>query len=334
MADYTTFKIGGPAKYFCAVENEGDLISAVKFAQDRELPILIVGGGSNLIFPDSGYRGLVVHMKMMGVRFDDSGVADEVLAIAAAGENFDSLVENCVSRELYGLEGLSFIPGTVGASPVQNVGAYGTDVSDTISKVRVLDVTNMKFVELSNEDCRFTYRDSVFKHEKGRYIVLEVTYKLIKNGRVRIDYKDLKEYFAKRRISNPTLKEVRLAVIEIRKDKLPDWTHYKTAGSFFKNPIVTAEQFKELKNKYPELPGYPESDGRMKVSLGWILDRVCGAKGLTVGNVGTYEKQALVLVAWSGATATEVFNFSRQLMRCVKDKTGIEIEGEVEWAVS
>ena len=273
---------------------------------------------------------------------------------AGAGESWDNLVEYSVRNGLYGIENLSAIPGTVGAAPVQNIGAYGAEAAQTISNVRALDTKMMKFVELSKEDCKFGYRDSIFKHERDlvtkqpRYIITVVSFKLVKNGVLKIDYKDVREYFDKKNITVPTLTDLRRSIIEIRTSKLPDWKEWGTAGSFFKNPSVTVVKFAELKDKYPDLPGFPEiggetnssdssnTTGDMKVSLGWILDKVCDVRGLTVdtasgGKVGTYSSQALVIIARDGATAADVLDFSKELIRRVKDKTGIVIEAEVEW---
>jgi len=332
IAPYTTFKIGGPARFFCIVTNDDELVEAVTFAKEKAIRPIVLGGGSNVLFSDDGFNGLIIKNEMMGKTFTDDGTLYSVVD-ANAGEDWEELVALTVEKDLFGLENLSSIPGKVGAAPVQNIGAYGAEVGKVVASVRVLDTETMKFVELSFVDCKFSYRDSIFKHEKGRYIVTKVRFRLCKQGEVNIGYKDLAHFFADRKIAKPSLKEVRNAIIEIRKNKLPDWKVWGTAGSFFKNPIVTAEVFAELQKKYPELPGYPESDGRVKVSLGWILDKVCDAKGLTLGNVSTYEKQALVLVAKPGATATEVINFSNELMKRVREKTGIIIEGEVELAV-
>lgn len=360
LAQYTTFNIGGPARYFCSVADERSLLEAVMFVQEKHLPMLVIGGGSNLLISDTGFSGLVIRMEMKGIE-DSVSVTDSnntdsnniVLVSAAAGEDWENFVGKMVDQGLCGLENLSSIPGTVGASPVQNIGAYGVDVSNCVESVRVLDTTTLGFLELPAADCKFSYRHSIFKEQKGRYIITRVTYKLTKNGKVDISYKDLADYFAKRAMlkmqadevsaadnslrnilpATPTLQEVRQAVIEIRKSKLPDWKMWGTAGSFFKNPIISAEKFNELKVRYPEIPAYEEPDGKFKVSLGWILDKLCNAKGLTIGNVGTYEKQALVVVAKPGATAAEVIDFTGSLMKCVKEKTGIEIEAEVEWTV-
>ncbi|MFA6294935.1 MAG: UDP-N-acetylmuramate dehydrogenase [Candidatus Paceibacterota bacterium] len=334
LAQYTTFRIGGPARYFCVVTNEDELAEAVTFAKDKKLNILVIGGGSNLLISDGGFNGLVIKIEIKGVKEHGMQDMDYELITAGAGEDWDELVEKLVNKSLYGLENLSSIPGTVGASPVQNIGAYGVEVSSVISSVHALDKKTMKFVELSNTDCHFSYRNSLFKEEKGRFIITGVTYKLSRKGGVNIEYRDLKEYFGNKVTDSPSPIEVRQAIVEIRKNKLPDWRKFGTAGSFFKNPIITIEQFEQLKGKYPEIPGYLEADGRVKISLGWVLDKLCDVKGFTIGNVGTYEKQALVIVAKSGATASEVLAFSNELIHRVKDKTGIDIEGEVEWVVA
>jgi len=333
LAKYTTFKIGGPARYFCAAKSEDDILEAVRFAKEKKIPVMVIGGGSNLLVSDAGFNGLIIRCGIKGIEFKDAGKRS-VLIEAGAGEDWEDLVAQAVERGLYGVENLSAIPGTVGASPVQNIGAYGFDVSGSIDMVRALDTKTMKFVKFSNSECNFSYRNSRFKHEKGRYIVSKVTYRLAKEGKADASYKDLVEYFGKRKIADPTLKQVRQAVIEVRKAKLPDWRSWGTAGSFFKNPLIDAEHFKRLKREYPEIPGFPEADGRIKVPLGWIIDKVCNSKGLTIGNVSTYEKQALVVVAKPGATATEVIGFANEIMRRVKEKTGIQVEAEVEWAVA
>lgn len=330
LAHHTTFKIGGPARFFCSVTSEEELLEAVRFADEKDIPFFVLGGGSNLLVSDKGFSGLVIKMDLKGVEYKE-GKGTEVRVSAAAGEMWDEFVEQTVSHDLHGLENLSAIPGMVGAAPVQNVGAYGTEAAQTIILVRALDVKAMKFVDLSNADCKFHYRDSMFKHEKGKYIITRVDFKLEKNGKANTTYRDVKDYFATRNISSPSIEEVRKAVIDIRWNKLPDWKLWGTAGSFFKNPIISSDHFDQLKTKYPDLPGYPETDGRVKVSLAWILDKVCDAKSLCNGHVCTYEKQALVIVAQPGATAGEVVDFTHELMRLVKEKTDIEIEAEVEW---
>lgn len=330
LAQYTTFKIGGPARYYCSVSNEDDLIEACRFARERNVPVFILGGGSNILVSDKGFGGLVIRMRMKGVYFHENGDGT-VTVSSAAGELWDDLVERTVGAGLYGIENLSAIPGTVGAAPVQNIGAYGCDASATIVKVRAYDAQADRFVEMDNGECRFGYRDSVFKHDKRRHIITQVDFRLRRNGKVDISYQDLSGYFAEKGIANPTLRQVREAVIDVRWNKLPDWKLWGTGGSFFKNPVISSEHFADLKVKYPDLPGYREPDGRVKVSLGWILDKLCDAKGVCKGNACVYEKQALVLIAKPGARAEELVSLAHDLMHRVKDKTGIDVEGEVEW---
>ncbi len=334
LSQYTTFKIGGPAKFFCSIRSEKDLIEALEFAKTKGLQFFVIGGGSNLLVADEGYNGLVIKIDMLGIAYSQNSVS------ASAGENWDNFVNETIMSGYYGLENLSAIPGTVGASPVQNIGAYGVEVSQFVQSVRVFDVRKEQFVDLKNEECQFSYRDSVFKQQKGRFIVISVTFNLKKSDQVgsvavNTEYKDLQEYFSEMKLGrNPTALEVRNAVILIRNRKLPDWQKWGTAGSFFKNPVIPIQQYVDLKQKYIDLPGFPECDGSMiKVSLGWILDKICHAKGMAVGNAYVYEKQALVLVAKPGAKASEVIELSRRIQDMVKEKTGIVVEAEVEWVV-
>ncbi len=349
LAEYTTFKIGGPARFFCSVTNEDDVREAVAFAKKRKIPFFILGGGSNLLISDNGFPGLVIKMDNRGIKEEGiKNVGKETPAAgghyiisAAAGEAWDDFVEWTVSHGYSGLENLSAIPGTVGAAPVQNLGAYGAEAKQFISSVRAFDTRKMAFVDLSNKDCKFAYRDSMFKHRKGRYVVTRVDFKLKKDSTVNIGYKDLKNYFDDRgsmandkdlpAAHSPTPADVRKAVIDIRWKKLPDWKLWGTAGSFFKNPVVSKLKYSMLKKRYPNLPGFPEPWGRAKIPLGWVLDNICHAKGVMKGGVGTYEKQALVLIAKPGASAMEIVELTKDLMKRVKEATGITIEAEVEW---
>ncbi|MDP3962494.1 MAG: UDP-N-acetylmuramate dehydrogenase [bacterium] len=325
LKEMTTFKIGGNAQFFCIIEKEEDIVEAVKFAKENNLRFFVLGGGSNILVSDKGFGGLVMKMEMKGIDFNGGVVS------VKAGEDWDNFVGETVSRDLYGLENLSLIPGTCGAAPVQNIGAYGSEVKDTIVSVRALDSKKMEFRDFSNPDCEFEYRNSLFKREAGRYVISSVIFNLKKNGEVNTDYKDIAEYFLLKGIMRPSLKDVREAVVHIRTNKLPDVKVLGTAGSFFKNPILAHGQANELKKRFPELPVYPFSDENVKVSLAWILDHVCGFKGATKGNVGTYKNQALVLVNNGGATANEIKSFAHELARAVQEKTGIEVEAEIQY---
>ncbi len=327
LASYTTFKIGGAARFFCRVQNIDEVKQAVVFARERGLPFFVLGGGSNLLISDGGFNGLVIKVEIMGKEINGQIVS------AGSGEAWDKLVAYTIEHGLNGLENLSAIPGTVGAAPVQNIGAYGVEVGHLISAVHVFDTREMKEMELASRDCHFGYRNSLFKYERGRYIITRVDFNLENNSHVQVEYKDLEEYFLKMKTNSQdiTPAKVREAVIDIRRNKLPDWNTWGTAGSFFKNPVISKEKFIELKEKYPTLPSFPEPDGQIKIPLGWILDNVCHAKGMTRGSVGTYKNQALVIVTKAGATASEVVEFTQGLMKQVKDATGITVEAEVEW---
>lgn len=322
LAEFTTFRIGGPAQFFCRVKSEDELAEAVAFAKTNNLPVFVLGGGSNILVSDEGIKGLVIKMEIMGVEFYGDG-----RVIVKAGENWDEFVARCVEKELYGIENLSFIPGTCGAAPVQNIGAYGSEVKDTVDSVRVFDIAAGAFRDFMNMDCQFEYRDSLFKREQGKYIIVSTTFILKKEGKANIKYRDLAEYFKNK--ENPTLAEVRNAVIEIRKRKLPDVREVGTAGSFFKNPIIPRGVADDLQAKYPELPIYPVNEEFVKVSLGWIIDHICNFKGVAKGDVGTYKNQALVLVNNGSATAANVKDFAQEIEKIVFEKTNIKIEPEV-----
>ena len=334
LAKYTTFKIGGPAHFFCAVSNAEELKEAVVFAKEKGVPFFILGGGSNILISDEGFAGLVIKMEIVGKMINGNISENQFIVTAGAGENWDDFVRWTLENGFNGLENLSFIPGTVGAAPVQNIGAYGAEAGQFISSVKVFDTKEMKESELTGRDCHFGYRNSLFKKEKGRYVITYVNFSLKKDGKVSVEYKDLKDFFAGK---SATVSDVRNAVVSIRKNKLPDWTVWGTAGSFFKNPVISKEKFDELKKLYPELPGFPEVSAsgeptqQIKIPLGWVLDNICKAKGMMNGSVGTYQKQALVIVAKPGATAKEVITFTKDLMKQVKDKIDVTVEAEVEW---
>jgi UDP-N-acetylmuramate dehydrogenase len=333
LREYTTFKIGGEAKYFFRAKSIEDVREAVGFAHENSFPIFVLGGGSNLLVSDLGFQGVVIKNEILGLEFIEEG--DFVLAKAGAGENWDSFVDACVSRELYGLENLSGIPGTVGATPVQNIGAYGVEVKDTIFSVETLDTRDGGIKIFENKDCHFAYRDSFFKTKEGKnFVVLSVTFKLRKTGKLNLEYKDLANYFSGK-AETATLKTVRNAVLEIRSKKFPDLKIFGTAGSFFKNPIISNESFEKIKKDYPEIPNFPANQGGIdkslvKVSLAWILDKVCGLKGFSEGPVGLYEFQPIVIVNNGGANSQQVENFAVNIAQKVFDKTGIKVAWEVE----
>jgi UDP-N-acetylmuramate dehydrogenase len=325
LAPYTTFKIGGPARFFCIVTSIEEVKEAVIFARSKNISFFVLGGGSNLLISDHGYEGLVIKIE---IKYLISNSKSPISCVSVgAGENWDNVVAWTLEQGCNGLENLSSIPGTVGAAAVQNIGAYGVEVSQYIHTVHAIDTKTLEEVSLTSVECDFGYRNSLFKFQKGKYIITSVDFVLKRDGKVNTEYKDVKEY-----INNQvTPSDVRKIIIDIRRKKLPDWNAWGTAGSFFKNPIVAAEKYAELKKMYADMPGYPESDGKIKIPLGWVLEYVCQIKGIMQGNVGTYEKQALVVVTRPGASATDVVAFTSDIMKQVNNKTGIVVEAEVEW---
>ncbi|QQR64949.1 UDP-N-acetylmuramate dehydrogenase [Candidatus Kaiserbacteria bacterium] len=326
LAPHTTLGVGGPAQFFAEVDCVAVLEEVVIWAKREGHPITLLGCGSNVLISENGIRGLVIRYVASEIAYEER--ADVVRVTADAGVILDALIHELVLKDLWGLENLSAIPGHVGAVPVQNVGAYGVEAKEIIESVFVYDTSCGQTRTLTNTECAFGYRDSLFKKAEGsKYIILSVTFTVVHMRAPRLTYKDLTEYFGTQ--TQPSLHEIREAIITIRGKKLPDWHEIGTAGSFFKNPIVPLAVYEALVQRYPELPGFPQQDGDVKVSLGWILDRVCGLKGYREGKVGLYEKQALVLVCEHGATAREVTDFVARIIALVYEKTSIVIEPEV-----
>jgi len=323
-----TFKIAGKAKYFAEINSVDHLKEALDFAEKNKLSIFILGGGSNVLISDKSFDGLVLKINIKGVSWRDEG--DTFLVTAGAGEIWDDLVAQSVKRNLYGLQNLSGIPGSVGGAPVQNIGAYGAEIKEVLHSVEIFDKEKKVFLSLSKEDCKFGYRDSIFKTPEGiNYIITKVTLLLKKTGDLNLNYKDVALYFATHE-KTPTLAMVREAILEIRNKKFPDLSKVGTAGSFFKNPIVSKEKYEELLKKYPNMPSYVLPNSQVKIPLAWIIDKVCGLKGKRDDNVGTFENQAIVLINWNGATGVEIKNFAEKIKKEVKEKTGIEVEMEVQ----
>lgn len=326
LAPLTTLGVGGSAGWFVEVKTMAELVEAISYAKREGVKWVVLGSGSNVLVPDTGFAGLVIKMSVLGVEEIES---DDVSAIVkvGAGENFDSFVAHTVEKGWWGLENLSSIPGTVGATPVQNVGAYGAEISQTLTLVEVYDTVTDKVSVLTKEACQFGYRTSIFKADAGRYIILSVTFSLSLLASPQCMYADLAKRFEG--TATPSHTAIRQAVQEIRSQKFPDWTVVGTAGSFFKNPIIPKSEAIELLQKYPELPHYSEGDEMVKLSLGYILDKICGLKGYRQGEVGLYENQALVLVTKKGTSASEVLAFAEDVQQKVFEKTGLTIEKEV-----
>ena len=328
LKEFITMKTGGFARYFFCVKSIEEVKDAVLFAKKESKPIFILGGGSNIIFPDNGFDGVVIKMEIEGVNFEK--IDDTTMSVVAgAGVVWDELVEETVSKGLYGLENLSFIPGTVGASPVQNIGAYGVEVKDAIVWVEVLDTETLDVKKISNKECVFDYRNSFFKTPEGKkFIILNVAFNLKKKEKLKINYGDIEEYFSKKD-KTPTLKILREAIIEIRTNKLPDIKKVGTAGSFFKNPIVSKEKMQQLLKTYPNLKYSKINNDTFKLSAAWLLDNVGNYNGVCRAGVCVYEKQPLVLINRNNSTAAEILSFAKQIKENIKTKTEINLEFEV-----
>ena len=325
LAPYTTFKIGGPARYFCEVGSIDDLKSALKFSKTNNLRFFVLGGGSNILVSDQGFDGLVIKMGIKGLEFKDEG--DCVILSAGAGENWDYVVEQAVERNLGGIENLSLIPGTAGAAVYQNIGAYGVGLKDVLESAEVLNTQSREIKTFSNEDCEFRYRDSVFKHKEGKnLVILKTCLKLSKNQKPKISYPDLAKKFEGKK---PTVLEVRNAVIRIRRGKFSCSDKVGNAGSFFKNPVVSEIQFKNLIVNGPDLKGFDLGGGLVKLYAAQLIEK-CGWKGKTYGNVGVSEKHSLVLVNYGKGTAKEVLDLAKEIKQEVKDQFSVELEPEVE----
>lgn len=324
LLQYNTFGIDEQAKFFFSFSDKQELAAFLKNEFRKDLPYFVLGGGSNVLLTKP-FEGTVIHPENKGISITEERGNDVFVAVAA-GEVWDDFVQWAVSNNLHGVENLSYIPGCVGASPVQNIGAYGSEAKDSIYRAVCMAVEDQQERVFSNEECRFGYRDSVFKHEEaGKYIVTEVVFKLQKNAPFNLGYGSLRNSIDE---STATLQIVRDTIIAIRKEKLPDPKEIGSAGSFFKNPVVPTEQAEQLKQSFPDMVTYPAPDGKTKIAAGWLIDSL-GLKGFRIGDAQVHPKQALVLTNTGGATATDVTNLASHVRTKVNDTYGLTIEPEV-----
>lgn len=326
LKNLNTFGVAANAAWYVDIRDENDL--QLLFAQDRwkDYPRLVLGGGSNMLFT-ADFKGLIVHVKIQGIRYEVKG--DDVFVTAGGGVIWNDLVNFCVENGFAGIENLSLIPGSVGASPVQNIGAYGVELQDIFHSCRAFEIASGKIRVFDKEDCGFSYRDSVFKSAlKGLYIITEVSFKLSKIFKPELTYGAISDELQKRGISNPGIKDLSTVVSHIRVSKLPDPATIGNAGSFFKNPVIPEAQFLKLKAEFPEIVHFPAQEGFIKISAGWLIEH-CGWKGKVVGNTGTWKNQALVLVNHGNATGKEIFKFSESIIESVHAKFSILLEREV-----
>lgn len=333
LAQYTTLGVGGAARYFYAVRSEDDVKQALTWARERSLPMFILGGGSNLVISDAGFQGLVIQVAIDGIEARPD--ANNVLFICGAGVEWDAVVERSVNGSCSGLECLSGIPGSVGGTPVQNVGAYGQEVSETLISVRAIDVETGAVRDFSKADCQFDYRTSRFNTvDRGRYIITQVAFTLSSGGVPRIEYADLKNRFLGE--TGTSLQDVRDAVLSIRKSKSMFFDqndpNSHSAGSFFKNPIVSAAQCERIKSiatsRGLTLKTYPLADGQVKVPAAWLIEQSGLHKGFSLGPVGISAKHTLALVNLGGATASDVLAMKSLVQAKVRDTFEVELQPE------
>jgi len=334
LKNLTTLKIGGAARFFVSTESEEEVVEAVKFADENDLQIFVLGGGSNVLISDKGFDGLVLQINLRGIEIKKED-GDDVIVSAKAGEDWDEFVKFCVEKNLAGIECLSGIPGFVGGTPIQNVGAYGQEVSETITRVKVFDRKSKEILTLNNSECKFTYRASIFNTtDKNRFIVLQVNYKLEKNGEPKIIYKDLIKFFDGK---NPDLKEMREAVCRIRAEKAmlvrQGGLDAQSAGSFFKNPIVSKSQFEKVsetakKMNLGDVPSFKADGENVKIPAAWLIEKSGFHKGFQKGNAGLSTKHTLALTNRGDAKATEIIALKDEIQRKVLEVFGIELKTE------
>lgn len=341
LAPLTTIKVGGAARFFIEAQTESEIIEAVRWAQNHQIPLLILGGGSNLVISDTGFQGLVLKISTKGIEeYAERGYVD---LTAQAGENWDEFVAYCVKHGHHGFECLSGIPGTVGAAPVQNIGAYGQEVSQTVSEIKCYDRLENKIVYLKNGksgkyECGFAYRQSIFNTTgKNRYVILAVGFYFFQQGTPQILYRDLQQYFGDKK---PNLQETRDAVLEIRRAKSmvidEDDPNSKSAGSFFKNPVVANEKYREISEKAKSdgkvnVPNFPVDENQVKIPAAWLIENSGFYKGYKLGNAGISANHALALINRGAAQARDIIALKEQIQLNVKKTFGIALQPEPEF---
>jgi UDP-N-acetylmuramate dehydrogenase len=328
LRPYNTFGIEAKARYFCKISSEAQLIELMDTHIYENEPHLILGGGSNVLFTKD-YAGLVIKVDLKGIRIENE-TDETVLLKAMSGEAWHDLVVHCVQHQWGGIENLSLIPGTVGAAPIQNIGAYGVEIKEVIQKVEGIDLITRANTSFNNDECRFGYRESIFKHQlKGNFFISSVTLSLTKkNHRLNTSYGAITDTLKAMNITQPTLTSISHAVMQIRKSKLPDPAVIGNAGSFFKNPTITRMEYENLKKQFPQIPGYHSVNQEVKIPAGWLIEQ-CNWKGKRINNVGVHTQQALVLVNYGNGNGEEIFQLANQIQSSVMEQFNIRLLPEV-----
>lgn len=325
LQPYNTFGLDTKTKFFCSIESIEDL-NELRGSSEYQEKQLIIGGGSNMLLLNN-WDGLVILNSIKGISVIEE-TEEDVLIKVGAGEVWHDFVMYTVDKEYHGLENLSLIPGSVGASPIQNIGAYGVEIKDTFEKLDAYHVSSGNIKTFGKEECEFSYRESVFKRKlKGQYIITHVYYRLSKTASLNTSYGAIEAELKAQNIATPNIKDVSNAVIAIRESKLPDPAKIGNSGSFFKNPVIDTEKAKNLKTKFPEMVQYEVSNG-VKLAAGWLIEN-CGWKGYRKDGYGVHDKQALVLVHFGGAKGMDIYNLSEEIIQSIKDKFDVNLEREV-----
>lgn len=330
LRPYNSFGFDAIAKYFVEINTIDDLQTLIQSGVLQKHKTLILSGGNNILFQNDVFDGLVVYINTKGIEIlREDG--NEVVVRAQAGEDWPDFVRFCVGKGWHGLENLAHIPGKVGAAPVQNIGAYGMELKDSFLQCKALDLTTGETKVFTQENCRFGYRESNFKHElKGQYVITSVDFLLKKNAPLNLEYGNIKAYLEQNGIGSPSLQQLHDAICAIRDAKLPDMKQIGSAGSFFKNPVISIEQFEDLQQQYPNIPHYPDTEGMVKVPAGWLIEQA-GWKGWRNEHVGVYNKQALVLVHYGGGKGQDIVELAHKIQDSVEKKFGIRISPEVNF---
>lgn len=326
LKNFNTFGIEAKARYFVEINHEQDLTELFMDPQWHQTERLVLGGGSNMLLVND-FSGLVIRLNIRGIEHRMNH--DTVFVEAGAGEVWNELVNYCVDHNFAGMENMSLIPGSVGASPIQNIGAYGVELKDVFESCRAFEIATGQIKTFDNAACQFGYRESVFKSAlKGQYIITSVKFRLSLTPKLNLSYGAIEQELANRGIAQPSIKQVSQVVAAIRVSKLPDPSTIGNSGSFFKNPVIHQPQFSEIQKQYPQIANYPAGENQVKLAAGWLIEQ-CGWKGKVVGNTGTWKNQALVLVNHGNATGQEIYNLSSQIIDSVYTKFGVMLEREV-----
>ncbi|MCV4341846.1 UDP-N-acetylmuramate dehydrogenase [Pseudomonas capsici] len=325
LKPFNTFGVDVQAQLFAEARDDQEVRQALAYSAEHDVPLLVIGGGSNLLLTDD-VRALVLRMASCGIRIVKEDCTQGIVE-AEAGEPWHPFVQSCLQLGFSGLENLSLIPGTVGAAPMQNIGAYGVEIKDVFHSLTAMDRHSGELCEFSLEDCRFGYRDSVFKQHPDRWLILRVRFTLQRAPSLHLEYGPVRQRLDDMGIKEPTPFDVSRAICEIRSEKLPDPALLGNAGSFFKNPLVTAEQSEAIKHNYPGVVGYPQADGRVKLAAGWLIEQA-GWKGFREGDAGVHALQSLVLVNHGRATGLQLLSLARRIQADIAERFGVELEME------